>query len=68
MKDMKDSENGVMTKQKMTTIQKIKGHLLDFKILTGAAIAVCMLAAVLAIALLAAHCGMISLVLEPKSE
>ncbi|KAL7798402.1 hypothetical protein V8C37DRAFT_399180 [Trichoderma ceciliae] len=53
---MKDSEGGAVPQQNMSTIQKVKKHLLDVKVLMGAAIAVCMLAAILAISLLAAHC------------
>jgi hypothetical protein len=57
--NMKDSESGIVPQQKMSTFQSIKKHLLEVKVLMGAAIAVCMLAAILAISLLAAHCGMI---------
>ncbi|UKZ80712.1 hypothetical protein TrVFT333_008475, partial [Trichoderma virens FT-333] len=56
MKEMKDSESGVAPQQKMNAVQKIKEYFLDFKILTGAAMALCLLSAVLAVTLLAAHC------------
>lgn len=58
MKRTKDSESGVAPQKKMTTIRKVKEYFLDFKILTGAALAICMLSAVFAVTLLAAHCGM----------
>ncbi|KAL7946200.1 hypothetical protein V8C42DRAFT_357165 [Trichoderma barbatum] len=56
MKDMKDSESGVAPQQKINIVQKIKEYLLDLKVLTGAAMALCMLSALLAVTLLAAHC------------
>lgn len=58
MKRTKDSESGVAPQKKMTTIQKFKEYFLDFKIVTGAAMAICMLSAVFAVTILAAHCGM----------
>ncbi|KAL7912982.1 hypothetical protein GGI35DRAFT_441658 [Trichoderma velutinum] len=61
MKDMKDSESGVAPQQKVNTIQRVKGYFLEFKVLTGAAMALCMLSAVFAVTLLAAHCGMLPL-------
>ncbi|RFU81768.1 hypothetical protein TARUN_424 [Trichoderma arundinaceum] len=55
---MKDSECGAVPEQKkMTTFRKVKKHLLEVKVLASTAIAVCMLAAILAISLLAAHCA-----------
>ncbi|KAL6868049.1 hypothetical protein J3F83DRAFT_765952 [Trichoderma novae-zelandiae] len=57
MKDIKDAECGVVPQKKMSVAQKIKEYLLDFKVMTGAAMGICVLAAVLAITLLAAHCA-----------
>lgn len=57
MKDIKDAECGVVPHKKMSAAQKIKAYLLDFKVMTGAAMTICVLATLLAITLLAAHCG-----------
>ncbi|KAL7789241.1 hypothetical protein V8C43DRAFT_323452 [Trichoderma afarasin] len=57
MKRTKDSESGVAPQKKMTTIREFKEYFLDFKIVTGAAMAICMLSAVFAVTILAAHCA-----------
>ncbi|TFB05083.1 hypothetical protein CCMA1212_002880 [Trichoderma ghanense] len=56
MKDIKDTESGVVPQKKMSVAQKIKEYLFDFKAMTGAGMTICVLAALLAITLLAAHC------------
>lgn len=67
MKDIKDTESGVVPQKKMSVAQKIKEYLFDFKAMTGAGMTICVLAALLAITLLAAHCSKFLPVLKPES-
>jgi hypothetical protein len=57
---MKDSESGVAPQRKMGTFRIAKKHLMEVRFLMSAAAGVSLLTAVLVISLLAAHCGMIS--------
>ncbi|UKZ85947.1 uncharacterized protein TrAFT101_001786 [Trichoderma asperellum] len=63
---MKDSESGAAPQPKMSTFQIAKKHLLEMKFLMGTAVGVCMLAAILVISLLAAHCAGLEKLLESQ--
>jgi hypothetical protein len=70
IKDIKDAECGVVPEKKMTVAQKVKkGNPLDLKIMTSAALFICIVAGLLAITVLVAHCGKsLSLSLSLKSQ
>ncbi|KAL7822426.1 hypothetical protein V8C26DRAFT_437953 [Trichoderma gracile] len=58
MKDIKDAECGVVPQKKMSVAQKArKGNLLDLKIMTSVALSICIVAGLLAITVLVAHCA-----------
>ncbi|KAH0494241.1 hypothetical protein TgHK011_000868 [Trichoderma gracile] len=58
MKDIKDAECGVVPQKKLSVAQKArKGNLLDLKIMTSVALSICIVAGLLAITVLVAHCA-----------